>query len=209
MVLDEEQYECDFCARSFFITNFEQLDDGRKRCFQCSQSAVNSIVELQGIYHSVRQYFIESFGLELRRNIHLKMISAKELQSISGLPFVPTLKYTPRIVGKAVLDKNKNIFVYIENGAPHIQTTITLAHELTHVWQFDYLNTEYLNHQEIEGMASWVEVHYARTIGEHYYADRIHEELLKRDDEYGEGYRNLIEIMEKHSNLKSPFDLYF
>ncbi|MGD6776929.1 hypothetical protein [Sutcliffiella horikoshii] len=203
-----EKIECDYCAKEYYSTDFEEVDEGLNRCSYCTQTAITEVSQVEAIYPEIRQYFVNSFGIELRRDINMKLHSAKKLHELSGIPFVPTTKYNPRIVGRATMDEDKNMSVYIEMGAPRVQIAITLAHELTHVWQFDNLNMQYMTIQEIEGFASWIEVHYARSIDEKEYADKIHDSLMRRNDVYGQGYRDLVAMMEKDGRLESPFGVY-
>ncbi|WP_078430680.1 hypothetical protein [Alkalihalobacterium alkalinitrilicum] len=205
---ETEMKQCDFCARQYPLAEFEELDDGRHRCQYCKQSAINRVADLSSLYEQVRSYFVEQFGVQLRKDIYIELMNAKQLHALSGLPFIPTNDYDPRIVGKAVIDDEKNISVYIENGAPRIQTLLTFAHEMTHVWQFDYLNIQYMTLEELEGFASWIEVHFAETLGEMDYAEMLHQQLLNRTDEYGRGYQMMVERLANNRLLKTPFDIY-
>ncbi|MFL6517644.1 MAG: hypothetical protein ACJ8GL_06175, partial [Bacillus sp. (in: firmicutes)] len=95
-----------------------------------------------------------------------------------------------------------------ENGSPKIYTLSTLAHELTHIWQYVNLDVEKLTLAELEGFASWVEVHMMTQLGEIPYADMLKQQLLNRQDEYGIGYRLIVEKLSKHTNTNTPFEFY-
>ncbi len=205
---DVEKKQCDFCARHYRATEFEQLDDGRDRCLHCKKSAINYVSELPVLEKQIRHYFSEELQVQLRRHIHIEFLNSRAIHELSGIPFIPTPQYDPRIVGKASIDDKKNITVYLENGAPRIQALTTLAHEFVHVWQFDNLNVHYMTIEELEGLASWVEVHFVKMLGEREYAEFLHQQLMKRQDEYGEGYRQMVQRLERSSQLETPFDLY-
>ena len=73
---------------------------------------------------------------------------------------------------------------------------LTLAHELTHIWQYqNWDNTQIATQygeektEVYEGMAAWVEVQYAYLINESIGARRKNDDLLARDDVYGKGFR--------------------
>ena len=99
------------------------------------------------------------------------------------------------ILGCAV-GKKGEYTVYIENGAPRISVIATLAHELTHIWQYVHWddvkgfpkcpkNVRLLIY---EGMAKWVEIQYLYLIGESSIARREEEITRQRKDEYGYGF---------------------
>ncbi len=64
--------------------------------------------------------------------------------------------------------------IYIENGSPKLAAISTLAHELTHIWQYLNWNDSELKKkygsfamlQIYEGMAKWVEIQYLIMINE-------------------------------------------
>ena len=105
----------------------------------------------------------------------------------------------------------------MENGAPRMQSTMTIAHELTHIWQ--YLNWDkktilrnYGKAQELEvyeGMAKWSEIQYAYLIGESAAAKR--EEMIARvrQDEYGRGFCKYIAKYPLSTEIKLKGDTPF
>jgi hypothetical protein len=106
------------------------------------------------------------------------------------------------------MDADDNIKVLIENGSPRTHTLSTLAHELTHVWQFDNLKFHEYKLEEMEGFASWVEIDLLTKIGETRYANKLKENLLQRQDEYGIGYRLIIEKLAELPEGATPFELF-
>ena len=90
-------------------------------------------------------------------------------------------------------------------------STMTMVHEMTHIWQ--YLNW---NDQEIlrtygqeqnleiyEGMAKWVEIQYAYLIGEPATAKREEMITRTRDDAYGKGF---IKYAERYPLSTGPLN---
>jgi hypothetical protein len=123
------------------------------------------------------------------------MVNAKRLHRRLGKTFVPTGNPDGRVLGVAIRDKD-GYSILVENGAPRMAAVTTMAHEMTHIWQ--YLNWDagqirdlYGKDRELEiyeGMAKWSEIQYAYLMGEPAIAKR--EEILTRlrDDEYGRGF---------------------
>jgi hypothetical protein len=91
------------------------------------------------------------------------------------------------------MDQDGNLKVLIENGSPKIHTLSTLAHELTHIWQYENLDVHVLDLEDLEGFASWVEVHMMTERGETPYAEMTKEQLERRQDENGRGYRQICQ----------------
>lgn len=205
---ETEMRICDFCKGKFPDGEFIQLDDGRERCYTCDQTGIDTVQDLIPLYDEVRAYFLEEFpDVEIRRDVHVRMESAGTIQALSGETFTPTADFDSRIVGKALME-GEDAVIYIENGAPRLQTLATLAHELTHIWQFEHLNLRLVTLEEIEGHASWVEVHLLRRLGAYKEANDLEENLLARDDEYGNGYRLVLERLKQYPEGATPFDFY-
>ena len=112
----------------------------------------------------------------------------------------------------------KEYRVYLVHGTPRLMAAMTLAHELTHIWQFlhwDYTQLEEKygkkNMPEItEGLAMWSEIQYAYLIGETETAKREEMNTLKREDEYGRGFTKYLEVygLSRNGSIygkKTPF----
>ncbi|MBM7097535.1 hypothetical protein JSY36_17515 [Bacillus sp. H-16] len=205
----EEDYEektCSFCGVVFKAVYYEKTDDKRVWCIDCRESAVNYERELKPMYEKLRTFLATEFNVELRRDyLCVELKSAKDLHEANSLPFTP--ENPGRMVGQASLDEENNIKVMIENGAPRLQTYMTLVHELTHVWQYDNLNLTYMTLDEIEGFATWVEICLAEHFHEHTYVEWFKRQLEDRNDSYSRGYYEIMAQM-KEAGVKSPFELY-
>ena len=111
------------------------------------------------------------------------------------MTFTPREKNKGRVLGVAI-KQDGGFRLLIENGSPRIKAIMTMAHELTHIWQYQNWNAKQIKKQYgkdlelqiYEGMAKWVEIQYAYLINEHAIAKR--EEIITayRQDEYGFGF---------------------
>lgn len=190
---------CDFCGVELLGMEYEVLSDGRERCTSCGKTAVKTEAEFKQIYEDVTRNMKVFYGVDIRVPVQIKMVNAKKLHRRLGKSFVPTGKADGRVLGVAIKDKN-GYSIYLENGSPRLSATMTMVHEMTHIWQ--YLNWDaakilslYGKEQNLEiyeGMAKWSEIQYAYLINEGATAKR--EEIITRmrDDEYGHGFNKYV-----------------
>lgn len=191
---------CDFCGCELTGTEFDKLADGRERCIRCGKTAVRSADEFKNIYKSATRNMDAFFGVRITKPVRINMVNAHRLHKALGQSFVPTGNSDGRILGVAIKSK-EGYTILMENGAPALQSTMTMIHELTHIWQYlNWDSKEILrkygkaqNLEVYEGMAKWVEIQYAYLINEAAAAKR--EELITkaRDDEYGKGFLKYLE----------------
>lgn len=207
---------CDFCGAELSGTEYEVLQDGRERCLQCGRTAVKSAAEFTALYKEVLKNMALFYGVKINVPVTVKMVSAKQLYKRMGKTFVPTSGFDSRAVGVAILDRG-GYSLYVENGAPRLKSVMTMAHELTHIWQYTHWDMKQITRmygsleQEVyEGMAKWVEIQYAYLINEPATAKR--EEILTslREDEYGRGFLKYCSVypISEGTELKglTPFD---
>ncbi|OZM57357.1 hypothetical protein CIB95_07805 [Lottiidibacillus patelloidae] len=199
---------CDFCNEGFAAAQIIELDDGRERCIHCHNSAVDNVSEVVELYKEVRQFMVDQFGITLREDITIEVKSSKEINEESGRTFTTTENFDPRITGKAIMTASGQAKIMLENGATKIQTMATIAHELTHIWQFDNLEIDFMGIEDIEGHATWVEVYLCEMLGEKDFAYRLREEMEYRDDEYGRGYRKIVEDLKNNTEIFTPFSMF-
>ena len=186
---------CDFCGVEILGVEYETLADGRDRCVNCSRTAVRTSEELVKLFDNVKRNMESSFGIKIQAGISVEMVNTRTLQKESGNVFIPSKGFDPRVIGLAVRDKN-GFRLLIENGAPRIRSILTIAHELTHIWQYQNWNRKAIRKlygkdlelEIYEGMAKWAEIQYAYLINEVPIAKR--EEIITayRQDEYGRGF---------------------
>jgi hypothetical protein len=202
---EEDITVCDFCGEALPVAEKEHLEDLRDRCLSCRETAIDTVVELEPLYDEVRDYFLFNLKLTIRQDIYVKLLSAQHIQNQE---FIPTSRFDPRIIGKAIKSNDNQYSILIENGAPRAQTLGTLAHELTHIWQFEHLDLNTFSIEQLEGHSVWAEIHYLEAIGEHVYATKLKNQMMSREDEYGRGYRDLLRLLEQYPRGITPFELY-
>ena len=208
---------CDFCGCELVGTEYEVLSDGRERCMACGRTAVKSLEEFVSIHDTVLRNMKAFYGIRITAPVRVQMVNSKKLHKKLGKTFIPTGKFDGRVLGVAIKDR-EGYSILVENGAPRLQSTMTMVHEMTHIWQ--YLNWDAKgilnaygkaqNLEVYEGMAKWVEIQYAYLLGEAAAAKR--EEMITRvrQDEYGRGFLKYAEkypLSTGPSNGKpTPFD---
>ncbi len=186
---------CSYCGRNISKASFYKLRDGRMRCTKCSRSLVENVQELTAIYNRTFNNLENFFGIDLKNEVKIEMVDTRKLKkklkkSVGGVDTAGGL-----ILGVAV--KNRNEFtILLENGAPRITVISTIAHELTHIWQYTNWNRKELKKQYgignldmiYEGMAMWTEIQYLYFIGEDEVAARLEAKTSAREDQYGKGF---------------------
>ena len=187
---------CDFCGNLLSGMEYDILADGRERCAVCGRTAVKDLEEFVAIHDAVVRNMKVFFGIRINAPVHIQMVNSKRLHKKLGKTFVPTGNADGRVLGVAIKDR-RGYTILIENGAPRLKSTLTMVHEMTHIWQ--YLNWDAakirntygdeLNLPVYEGMAKWVEIQYAYLLGETATAKREELITLNREDEYGKGFR--------------------
>ena len=186
---------CDFCGTEIYGVEYETLLDGRDRCLSCSRTAIKSAAEFRKVFEDVKRNMEAFFGIKINVGIRVEAVSAKAMQQRLGQRFVPSPQRDGRALGIAVRDKN-GYSLYMENGAPRMSTMLTMAHELTHIWQYIYWNDhdikqrygQSMSFEVYEGMAKWAEIQYAYLINEPAVAKREEIYASCRNDEYGYGF---------------------
>lgn len=186
---------CDFCGAEIFGVEYETLSDGRDRCLNCGRTSVKSREDFRKIFEDVKRNMESFFGIRINVGIKVEMVNAKTLHKRLGKAFVPTTESDGRIFGVAIKEKG-SYSLLLENGSPRVLTMLTIAHELTHIWQYinwddKAITKKYgkkLRLQIYEGMAKWVEIQYAYLINEPVIAKREEIITTSRDDEYCRGF---------------------
>lgn len=208
---------CDFCGVELTGVEFDILSDGRERCPHCSRTAVRTAEDFEKIYRGVVRNMETFYDVRVTVPVQVQMVNAKRLHRALGKTFIPTGASDGRVLGVAIRDKKGNYSILVENGSPKLAATMTIAHELTHIWQYTHwdakgIRSKYGAAQELEiyeGMAKWSEIQYAYLIGEAATAKR--EEMISRirPDEYGRGFRKYVEryplSYDTHLEGETPF----
>ncbi len=187
---------CDFCFTQLMGAEFDRLDDGRERCVRCSRSVVRSREEFVELFTTTRRMFELAFEITIAVPMQIHMVNAREIARRSGEVFHPTPGVDARVLGFASRSQ-AGYEINIENGTPALAAITTIAHELTHIWQFSHwpagmVATRYGAERQLligEGMASWAQIQYLLSIKEFEYAERQEAYTEQRTDEYGQGFR--------------------
>ncbi len=191
----ENSRYCDFCGTEIYGVEYETLADGRDRCLNCSRTAIKTEAEFKKIFEDVKRNMESAFGIRFNCGVRVEMVNSKTLHKRLGTAFVATPGADGRVLGVAIKDKN-GYTLLVENGSPRMASMLTMAHELTHIWQYQNWNDKEIRRiygddlrlEIYEGMAKWVEIQYAYLINEPATAKR--EEIITayRNDEYGRGF---------------------
>lgn len=187
--------ECDFCRKRMKNQEMQRLNDGRMRCPDCSKDAIDTDVQFCKLCDEVKVAFKTHLGIDFSTIPHTsKLVSAVELHKLSGKVFSITNGYDIRkLVGLAFDSKNDTF--YVENGYKPDSTFGTIAHEMTHIWQYsnaDFVKVKKVNEDLVEGLAVWTDLFLSEKRG---VADieGLRKVWLGRDDEYGRGLRFIMQ----------------
>ncbi|WP_157487066.1 hypothetical protein [Leucobacter salsicius] len=187
---------CDFCFSKLMGGEFDRLEDGRERCVRCSRSVVRTKEEFVELFTTTRRLLELAFDINIEVSMNVHMVNAREIARRTGESFEPTPGVDARVLGFAERS-DAGYSLHIENGAPALAAVSTIAHELTHIWQFsqwhpEMIKTRYGADKRLlifEGMASWAQIQYLLCIKEFEFADRQEAYVEQRTDEYGVGFR--------------------
>lgn len=190
-----EQMRCSYCGAEIFGVDFYRLPDGRIRCTNCSNTLIKTRAEAEGQYRRVIANLDTFFGAAIDVPVAIEFVDEKKLKKKIGIKLGTPDEKSVLLLGVAI-KKKKEYRVLIENGAPRISLIATLAHELTHIWQYTHWDDD--KHFKkcskkdrlliYEGMAKWAEIQYLYLIGEKNVAKREEMITRKRQDEYGIGF---------------------
>lgn len=187
---------CDFCAKPLMGGEFDRLQDGRERCITCTKTIVATEEEFVALFHEVRQNLQLLFEIQFNVGITVRMENAKTIARRTNEKFEATPGFDARVLGFASQGPN-GYDLHIENGSPKLPSIQTMAHELTHIWQYRNWNQQAIQAKYgaqnrlfiYEGMASWAMVQYLYCTNEADFADREAARTRARTDEYGVGFR--------------------
>lgn len=189
--------QCSYCHKDLFNVEYTEIKDragknNRKLCAKCAKQIVTDENELKKQYKRVRKYLCESFGIELSEDINVRFATAEKIRK--------KLKTGDQRVVVGFADP-KTRELWVEADAPLANVLDVLAHELTHMWQFDNIKMSDLVY--VEGHASYVEVQYMLHDNRKEFARWQEESLNNRQDEYGEGFRRLRDELNARGDYNS------
>lgn len=186
---------CDFCGKKLKIGEMMRLDDGRMRCSECSKDAIDTYVQFQEICNQAKEAFKENLNIDFSNITHnAKLVSAVELHKLGGYLFSITNGYDIRKLLGLALNTNTDEF-YVENGYKPLKTFGIIAHEMTHIWEFndpDFIEVRKNNEDLVEGLAVWTDLFLSEKIGSTT-TEEDRQYWLAREDEYGRGLRFIMD----------------
>lgn len=187
---------CDFCFAKLMGGEYDRLRDGRERCIRCSRTVVSSSERFVEVFLETRRNLETAFAITISAAMTVRMVNAREIARRTGETFQPTPGVDARVLGFATASR-AGYSLYIENGSPKLAAITTIAHELTHIWQYRNWDDKEIGARYgaahrlavSEGMATWAQIQYLLDIREYEYADRQEAYAEQRTDEYGVGFR--------------------
>ena len=126
---------CDFCRCPITGVSYERLTDGRIRCNDCAASAITTEEEFRDLFRQTVDMMQALYHIDFDMPIQVLMTDANNVARGTGRLFVPSQEYASRVVGFARY-ANGQFGLVVENGAPRIACIATVAHEMTHIWQY-------------------------------------------------------------------------
>ncbi len=186
---------CDFCGKEHQNSEMQRLDDGRMRCSNCSDGAIDTQEQFHALCNTAKELFLQHLGIDFRSIPHTaKLVSAVQLHSLGHKPFSITNGYdTRKIVGLA-FDKYHDEF-YVENGYSQQNTLAIICHEMTHIWQYNTPSFNAYRNDEnwVEGLAVWTDLYLSEKAGATN-IDQLREGWLAMNNEYGRGLRMILNL---------------
>lgn len=184
---------CDFCGVMMKSENMQRLSDGRMRCPNCSENAIDSVEQFQKLCAEVKEAFLCHLGIDMNQfQFDSIMVGAVTLHKLRGSDFAITKSYDVRKLIGLACDKDVDT-IYVEDGYKREQTFGIIAHEMTHVWEFnsqDFQKMRQTNGDWVEGLAVWTDLYLCEKNG--FDVEPLRKGWLMRDDEYGRGLRLIM-----------------
>ncbi len=214
--LSEHGYTCTFCGRrSYFAWKFK---DNRILCGHCHEHILSQEDEITQVFKETVEYMSTFYNVTVSENINVRFQSKDAIERVAGKVI------GGRTVGffTPVSSTNNDGELWIERKGPAVTMQSTMAHELTHAWQFAEIDIDALlkclgknANQKLkllqEGHAVFVQIDYMRRVYETDFADVLEKEYSSRtDDVYGIGYELFKQFYEKeieNDSTLNPFDV--
>ena len=185
---------CDFCARPMKNSEMQRLSDGRMRCRDCSQGAVDTNEQFKELYEAAKQLFKIHLDIDFNLIPHKgRLTTAVELHRLNGDRFDITNGYDARKLLGLTFSGYEEVF-YVEDGYKPEKAFGIIVHELTHVWQNSnkgFQRVKATNELWVEGLAVWTDLYLSDKMG--FDITSKWETWLSRDDEYGRGLKFIMD----------------
>ena len=184
---------CDFCKEMMKNSDMQRLEDGRMRCTKCSEGAIDTYEQFQVLCDEVKDAFFKYLGIDMNKiSFNSKLVSAVTLHKLHGSDFSITDGYDVRKLIGLAFDRDVDT-IYVENGYKSDQTFGIIAHEMTHIWEFNdqaFMKIRRTNEDWVEGLAVWTDLFLSEKKGID--VGDLRNGWLMRDDEYGRGLRLIM-----------------
>jgi hypothetical protein len=208
---DNLDHYCDYCNSLIKGNDIHKIkEDGRELCPSCQESVINGEEEVNEKIRNEISEFFKYFNQTIpTRNLKVSYTNTKIIQEHFGKVFRPTRFYDPRTLGFASF-RGDDYKIQIENMMPEQNFILTTIHEWVHIWQYQNLDYQKMVKEYdkylVEGHTTWCEIFYANAI-KHWDGDWENRLApLSRKDEYGDGYRMMVKLLNENPNFKDdPF----
>lgn len=193
---------CDFCDR-LITSDLERggvrFSDGRYLCRICHASSIKRIGQARVLMAQVATQ-LERIGMHFDLvDLELHLIGIKRMQKLANYRSHDLRGFTDyheerNLFGRT---KRRQIDVYLLYGMPRVEMIGTLAHELTHVWQF--LNGRLDSDRALsEGSSNFASYWVLKQMAPGEETNFIIESMLRDEDAvYGEGFRRIKRYVEQ------------
>ena len=194
---------CDFCDRLLSAELREggvRFSDGRSLCGDCHRSAVKKVRQARALMNRVAAQ-LRRIGMDFETvDLRLHLIGLKRMQEIANFRSHDLRGFTDYHEERNLFGRTskRQIDVYLLYGMPKVEMIGTLAHELTHVWQF--LSGRLDGDRALsEGSCNFASYWVLKQMAPGREADFIIESMLRDEDEiYGEGFRRVKRYVERN-----------
>lgn len=205
-----EVEECDFCMR-FMTPDLAQgavrFSDGRVLCRICHATSIKKLADARAIMGEVANH-LRRFGLDIDTDdVRLHLTGHKKMQELveknaHGLRGFTDYQEEKNFFG---VTRHRQVDVYVLYGSPRVEMFATLAHELTHVWQF-FNGRLQSDPVLLEGSCNYASYLVMRKVGTPE-AEFVMQRLIEDNDPvYGDGFRRVKRYAEENG-LASWLDL--
>jgi len=168
---------------------YDQLSDGRAICLACGATAVMDTAEAEALFDAVVKILDHLLKMKFPARPAFKFVDLPTL--LAQIEDDPSLRGEERTLG-LFMRKGRKTSVWVVAGLPRRRTVAVMAHELAHAWQNANCAGE-SSKLLSEGFAEWV----AYKVLEAMRADKEMGQMLRREDLYGRGFKNMLAIEQK------------
>ena len=202
-------YKCSFCGNE---TRFAwKLDDGRVMCGNCHNQVKSQAQEIAAIYKEIRSNLEKIYNVSFDPTINICFQSKDAIERVAGK------LSNGRVIGFYKHNPKKQL--WIERKGPSVPMQSTMAHELTHAWQYAKLDSDWKELDKrlgkkntkkkrdvlFEGHSVFVQIDIMERRGEKRFAEWLKSEYESRNDEYGKGYRFFRDYYRSKNSEGGPY----